>query len=83
MMQVQGIERACCVFDENKGRLYGFYVGCAQVDAVENELLHSQPVYQIPKPLIKLEIMPLTKNGKIDRKVLLEQAVRRKRHEHG
>ena len=70
MMKIAGVERASCVYEEARGRLWGFYVGSAETADLERELAEKLPVYMIPR-LRKVEAMPLTKNGKIDRKELL------------
>ena len=79
MMQVPGIERSCCVFDEKRGRLFGYFVGSVDPVDLERELLKTLPAFLVPKRLLPIEAMPMTKNGKIDRKELLERAVSRRR----
>lgn len=72
MMKNEKVMRATVLFDEEKSKLYGFYVG----DITKEELVESLkviiPEYMIPKKILKLDSMPLTKNGKIDRKQLME-----------
>ena len=68
-----GIERCCCVFDEAKQKLYGFYIGDAQKKDIYEQLRNLLPVYMIPGALQPVENFPLTKNGKTDRKLLLER----------
>lgn len=73
MMDFDSVIRACVLFDEEKNKLYGFYVG-----EIENKVLHSKmkeilPVYMVPTKLINLKEFPMTKNGKIDRKALMEE----------
>lgn len=72
MMKNEKVMRAVVLFDEEKSKLYGFYVG----DITKEELVESMqvliPEYMIPKKIIKLDSMPMTKNGKIDRKQLME-----------
>ena len=76
---VEGVERACCIFDEKKSRLYGFYVGSPDSAALHTELSRTLPPFMIPGFLRQLEAMPLTKNGKIDRKALSLTTTRRRR----
>lgn len=71
MAQIEGIERACCVFDEAKSKLYGFYVGDMDKKELHIKMSEKLPIFMVPSALRKVEQMPLTKNGKIDRKALL------------
>lgn len=80
MSAVPGVERVCCIFNEEKGRLYGFYVGNLDRKALHNALSQALPVFMIPGTLTSLPEMPLTKNGKIDRKALAQQK-RRRQHD--
>ncbi|MBQ4030794.1 MAG: AMP-binding protein, partial [Bacilli bacterium] len=77
MMKVEGIERACCLFDEEKQKLYGFYVGTMDKAELHSSLKETLPVYMIPGILKQVEEMPLTKNGKIDRKELMSLVVKK------
>ena len=70
MARVPGVERCCCVFDEKRSRLMGFYVGAIGKDTLHAAMKGSLPDYMIPGILRQVEEMPLTKNGKIDRKAL-------------
>ena len=72
MAKVPGVERCCCVFDEKRSRLRGFYVGSVEKDALHAAMKGRLPDYMIPGILRRVEEMPLTKNGKIDRKALSE-----------
>lgn len=74
----EGIERCCCIFDESKSRLYGFYVGSLDKKELHLKLKERLPEFMIPNALRKLDSFPLTPNGKIDRKALLN-GVRSKR----
>jgi len=76
MMKVEGIERACCLFNEEKQRLYGFYVGNMDKAELHTALKETLPVYMIPGILKQVDSMPLTKNGKIDRKELMSLVVK-------
>ena len=71
MAKIEGIERVCCVFDEAKSKLYGFYIGDMDKKELHKRMSEKLPAFMIPNALRKVEEMPLTKNGKIDRKLLL------------
>jgi acyl-coenzyme A synthetase/AMP-(fatty) acid ligase len=73
MMEVPAVERAVCVFDEKKSRLYGFYVGTVDKKELHSYLKEQLPVYMVPNSLTQLEKFPVTKNGKVDRKALRPQ----------
>ncbi|MBO4927472.1 MAG: amino acid adenylation domain-containing protein [Clostridiales bacterium] len=70
---VTGVERCCVIFDEAKQRLYGFYVGSIEKKELHTTLSEKLPIYMIPGTLKQIESFPLTKNGKIDRKALMER----------
>ena len=67
---VEGVERACCVFDEKKGRLTAYYVGEIEGKDIRHALSATLPVFMLPGTYVKMPEMPLNKNGKIDRKSL-------------
>lgn len=69
---LDGVERCCCVFDEKKGRLKGFYTGSASPEEIHSAMAASLPAFMIPGTLKKIDSFPLTKNGKTDRKKLAE-----------
>ena len=68
----EGISRACCVFADNK--ITAFYAGEERDKKDIVTLLKvSLPAYMVPSDFIRLAEFPLTKNGKIDRRALLEK----------
>lgn len=70
---VEGIERCCCVFDEKKSKLYAFYTGNMEKRELFQTLKEELPLFMIPGALRKRDELPLTKNGKIDRKALKKE----------
>lgn len=72
--QVDGVDRFCCVFDTAKERLHGFYTGAADKAAVRRTLSQRLPAYMLPRTLEVLTLLPITQNGKADRKALLALA---------
>ncbi len=74
---IDGIRRCCCIFDERKSKLYGFYIGEFERRELFQILKDKLPEFMIPGALRKVEELPLTKNGKIDRKQLKETVVKK------
>jgi len=70
MAAISGVERCCCVFDEKRSRLKGFYIGAISKEALHATMRAKLPEFMIPGLLRQVEEMPLTKNGKIDRRAL-------------
>lgn len=74
MEKINGIERACCIYKEEKSKIYGFYIGNVLKSEVHDKLKEELPIYMIPNVLTQVEEFPMNKNGKIDRKQLKELA---------
>lgn len=72
MGAIEGVERCCCIFDEKKSRLKGFYVGSIDRVRLHEIMTKELPSFMVPGIIRQLDEMPLTKNGKIDRKKLAE-----------
>ena len=72
MNRVNGVDHCVCMFDSEKKRLKGFYTGTATREEICRILKESLPVYMIPGYIRKVAQMPLTKNGKTDRRKVLE-----------
>ena len=73
MNRIPGVERSCCIFDEKKDRLHGFYCGTIERKDLSAAMKQQLPVFMIPGILHQLEALPVTGRGKIDRKVLKER----------
>ena len=67
MNAVDDVQRSCCVFQEEKNRILGFYTGGVESSEVRRKLKEKLPVYMIPSKLIRLEAMPINKKGMTDR----------------
>ena len=72
MGAIDGVDRACCLFDERRGRITGYYTGTADRKQIVAELNKILPKYMQPNKYRQIEAFPLTKNGKIDRRALAE-----------
>ena len=68
----EGVLRVCSIFREEKSKLYAFYIGDMEPKELHEKLSKELPIFMIPSKFIKVEEMPLSKNGKIDRKKLEE-----------
>lgn len=68
------VKQCVCSLRENKGqkRLAAYYTGACTEESLKQILKLHLPTYMIPSAFIWLERMPLTFNGKIDRKMLPE-----------
>ena len=73
---LDGTSQCCCVFDEQKSRLHAFYTGTVESAALYEQLSRQLPVFMLPRTLERLAQMPLTNNGKTDRRRLLAIARR-------
>lgn len=69
---MDGIQRACCIYEQEQNKIYAFYEGNADNKSLTHYLVSKIPKFMIPEVLVNVEAMPLTKNGKIDRKALME-----------
>ena len=65
---VEGVDAACAVFDREKSVLGLVYTGAAEKSALLSALKGRLPEYLLPKRTVKVERLPLTENGKTDRK---------------
>lgn len=69
---VSTVEHACCFFDEEKGKIVAFYVGGNDKKQILNDMKQKVPEYMLPNILRCVESLPLTKNGKTDRRLIRE-----------
>lgn len=66
-----GISRVCCIYDEPNTKIIGFYVGELSPKEIIGRLAEKLPRFMIPNVFRQVDAMPITKNGKIDRKALM------------
>lgn len=71
-MTLDGVDRACCIYDAKKKKLLLFYTGDREKSEVTEVLQQKLPQYMVPQKTVRLDEMPLNKNGKIDRNRLRE-----------
>ena len=79
IMDIDEVVRACCIFEEEKSKLYGFYIGDIDKKELSSKLKEVLPVFMIPTVLVQMDEFPMNKNGKIDRKKLLQMYKERKK----
>jgi acyl-coenzyme A synthetase/AMP-(fatty) acid ligase len=69
-MAEEGVERACCVYDNEKKKIVLFYEGWVDKKDLLGHLKVSLPQYMVPSNVRQLDKLPVNKNGKIDRGAL-------------
>ena len=72
--KLPAIERACAVYDKEAQRILLFYTGRVEGEELFSHLRVHLPRYMLPAECRHLGRMPLTPNGKLDRRTLAEQA---------
>ena len=72
--KLDNVRGACCVYDNVGKRIVLYFVGDIDEKNLANELRGYLPRYMLPAILEKLDVLPFTTNGKIDRKKLKEKA---------
>ncbi|SHI94539.1 amino acid adenylation domain-containing protein [Butyrivibrio fibrisolvens DSM 3071] len=70
---IDGVTRACCLYDFKKKKLILCVTGSLDGREITSALREIVPQFMVPNKVVVLEEMPLNKNGKIDRTVLNSQ----------
>lgn len=65
--KIDEIKSSCCIYDKGKGKIVLVYVGDISEKDLIITLKEKLPRYMIPNKVEKLDQMPLTANGKMDR----------------
>ena len=73
-LKLEEVSQACCVYDDKSKRIVLFYTSLDLKSEITTHLQKLLPRYMIPALTVRLMSMPLTPNGKIDRKGLKEKA---------
>jgi acyl-CoA synthetase (AMP-forming)/AMP-acid ligase II len=71
----EAVRRTACVYDDTHKRIALFYVGDVDESALAAFLGGYLPRYMLPAILVRLDAIPLTDNGKTDRRALRERAL--------
>ncbi len=74
------VEHACCFFDEEKNKVVACFVGNENKRAMIDAMKQKVPEYMVPNVWVQMERLPLTKNGKTNRKLLKENYLERRNH---
>lgn len=74
-----GVDRCRCVYHEQRKRIYAFFEGDAEEAPLRQAVAERLPQPMMPARIIPIEQMPLSKNGKVDRRALLERVATRRR----
>ena len=69
-MESEEVSRACCIYDHDKSKLLLFYTGTLEKDALSALLAEKLPPFMHPNVSMRVNEMPMTKNGKLDKKSL-------------
>lgn len=70
---LEGIRSSGCIYDSDKGKIALYYVGDMEEKELVKILRDKLPRYMLPNFIRRLEQMPFTANGKIDRVTLLKR----------
>ncbi|MBR4706917.1 MAG: amino acid adenylation domain-containing protein [Pseudobutyrivibrio sp.] len=75
MEAVEGLNRACCYFDEAKDKIIAIYIGTVDKSVIIDNIEKKLPYYMIPNIFYQSDRdqVPMNKNGKVDRKLLFEE----------
>ena len=77
--KVPQIKKSCCLYQEERHRIWCFYMGeIDKKDLAEAAAAHL-PDYMIPNVFRQLDALPLNKNSKVDRRALKEEMTKRRK----
>ncbi len=71
-MSVDGVSRACSIYDDKHKKIILFYTGDIGKDEMAEKIRNKLPPFMLPSKTVKLDDLPLNKNGKIDRNALMQ-----------
>lgn len=69
---LEGVERCCCVYEKTRQKIHAFYMGQAEPTQLRRQIKEQLPYFMVPGTLTPVPQFPLTKNGKVDRKLLMK-----------
>ncbi len=69
-VSLDGVSRACSIYDFKKKKIILFYTGSIDKSDLAKKLAEKIPQFMMPSKTVALTDFPMNKNGKIDRKRL-------------
>lgn len=69
---LEAVESCACILDKEKDWIVLFYTGESSKETIIERCRERLPNYMLPNKVIKIEELPLNRNGKVDRGRLLE-----------
>lgn len=69
-----GVDRCRCAYEPVRRRLVAFYEGTAEASGLIRSMRGLLPRFMVPTRAVRVDALPLTKNGKVDRHLLAEWA---------
>lgn len=67
---IEAVKMSACIYDKENSKIILFYVGDITVAEVMGQLKDKLPRYMLPNRIEKIDRMPFTANGKINRMAL-------------
>lgn len=64
---IEGVRIAACIYDAKRSKIVLYFVGGLSDSALAAALKTKLPRYMLPGKIVRLDAMPFTANGKIDR----------------
>ena len=68
LARMEGVDRACCLVRRERSQIIACYTGEAEPKSLREDLRKYLPFYMVPQKIIRVDDIPLNKNGKTDRK---------------
>lgn len=65
---LDGVDQACVFFDDEKNKIVACYVGEGDKRTLIETMKQKVPEFMVPNKWVQTDSLPLTKNGKTDRK---------------
>lgn len=75
LLSMAGIDNSCVLYNKEKQEITMFYEGDDELTkaAIRKRLVEMLPKYMVPTKIHKLDHLPMNKNGKIDRPLLMKE----------